>query len=116
MENKVVIEEDNMFYVCSSTMKETLTKKLLKKFQKKERKWTTFDEFVHWNYGVWAVRITESTCTCPFFLKQYQCEHLLGLKIRQHLVDVPPAARGVPMAQKRKRGRPSLAKRALIVQ
>ena len=54
-----MLEEGNIFYVCSGAMKEPMSKKLLKNFKKKEGKWSTFEEFVKWNYGVWVVTIKE---------------------------------------------------------
>ena len=41
---------------------------------------------------------------------------LVLVQIRLKLLDVPPEAKNVPLGRKRKRGRPSIAKRALLVQ
>ena len=56
------------------------------------------------------------TCTCPKFLKLFICKHSLGMAIRLKKYAVCPEAKNVPIGQKRKRGRPSRAKKALIVQ
>lgn len=58
----------------------------------------------------------ESKCNCPAFLKEYICKHVVGLAIRLKLVSVPPEAKTVPIGQKRKRGRPSKTKPALMIQ
>jgi len=57
MGKKVVLEENNLYYVASEHMKEPLTKKLLSQFKNKEGKWKTFAEFKYWNYGVWTIHI-----------------------------------------------------------
>ena len=77
------------------------------------------DEFKKLNYGVWKVTIDvnnlgSSKCTCPYFMKNEECKHTLGMKIRQKLVHAPPEARSVPLGCKGKRGRLSTAKRAYL--
>lgn len=51
--------------------------------------------------------LDESTCTCPSFLEQYICKHILGLKIKLKLISVLPAIKSVPLGQKKKPGRPT---------
>ena len=121
MSKKIALEKDNLYYVASSQMKEPLSKKLLSQFLNKEGKWRTFKEFKKWNYGIWIIHIDahnlhNSSCTCPSYLKFLQCKHILGMHIRLKLVHVPAAAKLIPLGQKSKRGRPSMAKRALIHQ
>jgi len=84
------------------------------------RQWTSFDLFKERAFSVWVVRMNtknwlDGRCTCKNYLKQYMCKHLLGLAIRLKLTTPPPAAKQIPIGQKRKRGRPSLAAMALIV-
>jgi hypothetical protein len=57
-----------------------------------------------------------ATCTCDGWLKQKQCKHVLGIALRQKYCEAPAAAKDIPIGEKRKRGRPSKAKKALIVQ
>ena len=57
-----------------------------------------------------------SSCTCAIFLKSYVCKHVIGIAIRLGLAEAPLEAKNVPLGQKRKRGRPSRAKPALIRQ
>ena len=59
---------------------------------------------------------TNGTCSCPVFLKQYVCKHLIGVAIRLKKAKPPAAAKSIPIGQKRRRGRPKLAKPALLSQ
>ena len=56
-----------------------------------------------------------ASCTCPIFLKTKVFKHSLGMRIRQKTVVVPATAKEIPIGQKRKRGRPRLATKALLV-
>lgn len=109
------------YSVPSHTLQKDLTPKLLKQHLKTEGKWKTFDAFKTHRYSIWHVVVNpecvnQSTCSCPIFLKFRECKHRLGVLIRLKMVDVPPAAKNVSLGQKRKRGRPSLAKKALMTQ
>ncbi len=57
-----------------------------------------------------------ATCTCPSFLKNYICKHIIGMSIRLKYCKAPPEAKNVSIGTKRKRGRPSKAKKALVTQ
>jgi hypothetical protein len=50
------------------------------------------------------------------FYKHYMCKHVMGLAIRLKLTSPPLEAKNVPIGQKRKRGRPTKSKPALIIQ
>ena len=56
-------------------------------------------------------------CTCPAFLKDYICKHLVGLALRLKYERAPEAAKNVPLGKKRAPGRPkkALKKGALLV-
>lgn len=121
--NKKVIEgEDHtagsgqVFYVSSTASGESITRDIVEAHQRTE--WKTFSEFQLRRYRVHTIYLDgdDSTCTCAYFVKAVQCKHTLGMKIRLKLTNVPPEAKTVPLGQKRKRGRPALAKKALIVQ
>lgn len=56
------------------------------------------------------------TCTCPQFLKHYMCKHVYGLAICLKLVTPSLQSKQIPLGQKRKRGRPALATKALVIQ
>lgn len=55
-------------------------------------------------------------CDCADFFKKYMCMHIVGIALRMKFVEAPPEAKNVPIGQKRKRGRPALAKAALVYQ
>ena len=57
----------------------------------------------------------EGKCTCPYLLKKYMCKHIIGLAIHLKSTSPPPAAKDVPIGEKRRRRRPKLATRALII-
>jgi len=57
-----------------------------------------------------------STCTSTCYWKEYMCKQILGLAIRMNKFTVVPAAKTVPIGQKRKRGRPAKARKALLRQ
>lgn len=87
--------------------------------------WTDFNEFKSRNFAFVDVTFPlpchkdnwlEGKCTCAFFMKNFNCMHVLGLALRMKLVCVPDAAKNLPLGQKRKRGRPALAKAALVIQ
>ena len=58
----------------------------------------------------------KTTCTCPSFFKNYICKHIIGISIRLKYCKVPPEAKNVKIGTKRKRGRPSKARKALLIQ
>jgi len=57
-----------------------------------------------------------SKCNCPAFLKNYICKHIVGMGFRLKYCKPPPAAKAVPIGEKRKRGRPAKDKPAMLVQ
>lgn len=114
-------EDCQLLYVSSTSTNQPISTKLLSAYKETEGKWKTFEEFKKYNYSIWIITIVynnlnESACTCPYFLKHLQCKHVLGMKIRLKLVDVPNEAKLIPLGQKRKRGRPAKSKKALILQ
>lgn len=102
------------FYTCSRKL-DPITPGLLDEYMKKEGRWKTFAQFERFNYGIWRIHLDEG-CTCPTYLKFNVCKHLLGMKIRLKQVEVPVEAKLVPLGQKRKRGRPTKARKVLIIQ
>eukprot|EP01024_Parvocaulis_polyphysoides_P009218 TRINITY_DN12837_c0_g1_i2.p1 TRINITY_DN12837_c0_g1~~TRINITY_DN12837_c0_g1_i2.p1 ORF type:complete len:610 (+),score=28.52 TRINITY_DN12837_c0_g1_i2:103-1932(+) len=104
---------------CNTTFSECF-KETVKQYRQKQ--WKTFDEFKIWRYSVWVIdgiqdgEYKSATCTCPTFLKQFICKHIIGIAILRGYVTPPLQAKDVPLGQKRKRGRPSKAKKALIIQ
>lgn len=88
---------------------------------KKLEDWLSFDDYKLFGFNNWTIQIKgedwrQSKCNCPAFMKKYICKHTVGLAIRLKYVKAPPEAKNVKMEEKRKRGRPSKAKKALLVQ
>lgn len=90
-------------------------------FDSENDDWQTFNDFKNSAFVVWEVDTSNSnwsewTCSCPSFQKQYNCKHIVGVALRMKLVTAPDEAKTVPIGTRRKRGRPSKAKKALLVQ
>jgi hypothetical protein len=87
----------------------------------KNKKWTTFNQFRK-SFDIWYMELEKNEewrkakCSCPAFLKNYICKHIVGMAIRLKHCKPPPAAKTVPIGEKRKRGRPAKAKTALLLQ
>lgn len=87
--------------------------------------WNSFDEFKILNFACHDVTFPmpytkdnwrEGKCTCSTFLKTFICEHVVGISLRMKFATAPDEAKSIPLGQKRKRGRPALAKAALVLQ
>jgi len=57
-----------------------------------------------------------SSCTCATYSKLYICKHIVGLAVKLKVFEFLPEAKNVPLGAKRKRGRPALTKKALLIQ
>lgn len=85
-------------------------------------KWNTFDEFKSNAFKGYCTVVPpnenwiKGTCTCPAFFKDFICKHIVGISMRLKCIDVPVEAKQIPIGSTRKRGRPSKAKRALLIQ
>ena len=57
-------------------------------------------------------------CDCPSFQKDFLCKHTVGIAVKLKLTKVPDAAKNsaTPIGMLPKRGRPPLAKKALVRQ
>ncbi|KAJ6649606.1 hypothetical protein Bhyg_04844 [Pseudolycoriella hygida] len=84
-------------------------------------KWESFDDFKNRAFQVWQVDTSENdwikwTCSCPAFKKKYICKHVIGIAINLQKVKPPISAEANPIGgNKRKRGRPPKAEKALLV-
>lgn len=81
--------------------------------------WKTFDQFSKNIFKIWVVMIPNdkeyfhlSTCTCPSFLKHYQCKHVLAMGIRMKKTKMPDNVKKLD-AKPRKPGRGKKAGPAL---
>jgi len=94
---------------------------ILHEKQSKIKSWRSFDKYAAAQTRIWKMEMEgedweSATCTCPSYWKNYICKHILGIAIRLNIFSVIPAAKNVPLGQKRKRGRPAKAKKALLKQ
>lgn len=87
--------------------------------------WNTFEEFKTNNFACDYVKFPkpftkenwlEGNCSCKDFFKNFICQHVIGISLRMKYVIAPDEAKNIPLGQKRKRGRPALAKAALVLQ
>lgn len=88
-----------------------------------EKKFKHFDEYKKGYFSFWKVTLPNNQtdwitgcCDCPDFYRKYVCKHLIGLAIRLKFVMPPLEAKAQPLGLKRKRGRPTKARAALIIQ
>ena len=85
--------------------------------------WQTFEEFNQSKSKYWSINIINddwilnSSCSCPHFAKHYLCKHVIGIANLLGLEGsaIPENAKDVPLGQKRKRGAPKKANRALLI-
>lgn len=85
----------------------------------KDKSWTSFDDFYKNAFQFWHVQIrgddlATARCSCPVFLKEYTCKHLIGIGIRKSLVFPPNRIkklekRSTPRGRPKKTG-PALSK------
>jgi MULE transposase domain/SWIM zinc finger len=111
-------DNDNLVFCASSTLK----KKLHVVVPKFIRLWNTlgwksFDEYSKWYKTIWILQrkegeVIEYSCSCPTYQKEYICKHSVGVLIRLDKVNVPDAAKAIPIGEKRPKGRPAKAKGA----
>ena len=118
---KSVEKDDSVRYYTPTGDKLTITDSEISTVELK--RWNTFDQFKKRAFSVWIVDLPkngekwlEGTCTCPVFMKEYICKHVVGIALRLKYTRAPPQAKNVPLGQKRKPGRPAKAKKALLVQ
>ena len=82
-----------------------------------------FDDFIDYNMGVRIIKLDKenwvnSKCSCGWYLKNYNCYHLIVVAVNQKLVQIPIDYKDVPnqksKKRKSKRGRKAKAKLALL--
>jgi len=91
--NKNVVQcddDEQTYYTSSTTSKKDINIPWIRRMKKKEGTWKTFEEFNEYRNGVRIIHIDDrnlgkSSCTCPFFLKEFTCKHILGMLIRLQL-------------------------------
>ena len=83
--------------------------------------WDNYDFFkknIFWTIAIDHENWKQSKCSCPYFAKNYKCKHIIGVSARLKVKGcvILPQHKTIQLGQKRKRGRPALAKKALIRQ
>ena len=97
---------------------ERTVNKYIRTVEKREA--SSFQQYKEEQLGIWKFRLLSAEnplngqCTCPPFLKEYVCKHVLGLAIRKKLVQVPANIKNVPLGAKPKRDRLKKAAKALV--
>ena len=76
-----------------------------------------FDQYHNIINNIWKTCLNrnnylESVCSCPAYLKNYFCKHIIGVDKLEKLVTIPNDAKSLPIGQKASAGRPPLAKKA----
>ncbi len=125
IEKKTIVnddEEENAVEVedVSSKNIEKETKKYKK--LKTKKSCTSFDEFRDYQTRLWQISFIEdkekwctSTCNCSQNQKNYICKHVILQAIRLKYVEVPTAAKIIPLHDMPKRGRPARVSKALQI-
>ena len=122
--NKEIIsisKSDETIYYIPAGEETTITEKEAKRYE--NCRFNLFDTYKSAYFKIWCLCLSNnpeewraSTCTCPFFLKNYICKHVIEMSIRLKYCKPPPEAKNVEIGTKRKRGRPSKARKALLLQ
>lgn len=115
------LKAGNLIYVASSTLDKELATAIRDVEEKNQSaSWADFDDFAACRHAIWKVTIDPDSdqfrCNCPGFLKGNICKLSLGCEIRLKVSKALSQAKMIPIGQKRKRGRPKLAKAALVRQ
>ena len=116
-ENEVQYCKQNFFYLVA---KKENTQYITKNFISGNYDLMTiaFDDFIDYNRGVRLVKRDRknwinSTCTCGWYLKNYNCYHLIVVAVNKGLTTIVNDYKDVPIERKLKRGRKAKVKEAL---
>ena len=123
--NKDLVKLGDYYYTPASKSTE-LKSREIKMFiaTRNDLSWDDFNDFAAMENSIWRTKIIESdwkesSCTCPFFSKNYKCKHIIGISNRLRFTGypkIPLESITIMPEERRKRGRPALAKGALIRQ
>lgn len=123
--SKAVISKPMLFddydrYFCPANGEISFSQEDLKNTQ--TMNWNTFKRFRDRAFKIWIIDLpkdktnwADGRCTCPNFFKKFMCKHILALALRLKLAQPPVEAKSVPIGEKRRRGRPKKAAKALLV-
>ncbi|XP_043197811.1 uncharacterized protein LOC122368178 isoform X2 [Amphibalanus amphitrite] len=80
----------------------------------------SFEQYAEQRFAVWAVKAGENgqmaTCSCPVGMKQRVCKHAITVGVWKGTITIPDVAKHAVIGQKRKRGRPTATRPALVRQ
>ena len=119
----ITINNIKAYFTASNNKPKELSTSAVKAYLDKhtECNWSTFDGYVESESSMYCVIPNEahwlkSFCSCPFFMKNYHCKHIIGICIRLNIqgCTIPWQAKTVLLGQKRKRGRIGKNKAALV--
>ena len=107
----IISDDDNemVFYVKSSESKSNFSENAAKQYKElyNDQNFSCIDKFefnsfVRKLFSIWRIEITDEICycSCPKFLKEYICHHVIGILIRLGF-KCPPEAKGDNLSQKR---------------
>jgi hypothetical protein len=75
------------------------------------------------SFNIWCVTLpidklkwSEGFCNCPALFKKFMRKHVVGIVIGLNYCKPPPAAKGIRIVEKRRRGRPTKVKKPLLIQ
>jgi len=94
----------------------------------REANWSKFDEFKVDEFKIWQIEMPhkpdldddfnktwkDSTCSCPYFYKDFICKHIIGIAIRLKLCSPLAYVKDVVCERKKKRGAPKKNSKALL--
>lgn len=123
-QNRVILlrkSGNTIFYYVNSTGFESVSDKCINSYVSYHKRfnWATFNQYVKCVSSLWCITFDEenwrnSSCTCPYYLKNFLCKHVVGIAMRLKFCDIPTYVKNIQLGQKRKRGRPSKVKASLI--
>ena len=98
-----------------------IVEQLNKKENKTDENGFCFDTYKSVYFKIWCVGLSNNpeewrtaTCTCPSFLKNYICKHVIGMSIRLKYCKPPPEAKNVEVGTKRNKRQTIESKKSFI--
>ncbi|RNA27425.1 hypothetical protein BpHYR1_044614 [Brachionus plicatilis] len=121
--DKRIVHFQGSYYINSGIEQEKPNKESIKQHLQNviNSNWSTFDEMMECIYAFHKVDVSHenwklSTCTCPFWLKHYKCNHVISCAYRLQMLDFSSIGLDLPIHNYKKRGPPSKTVKSLEVQ
>jgi len=90
-----------------SEEEKTIKDKEIKRYE--NCRFHSFDTYKSVYFNMWCVYLANNagewrsaTCTCPSFLKNYICKHIIGISIRLKYCKAPPEAENIAIGTKKR--------------